>query len=112
MSRSKPGPAPITWPRACRGRCLFRWRCTTPFFREDRPNVLVEIGTPFSALDLTPGRLVQECRAAAERAAEAAQRQDLTGFAPLFRSRLTINKKWEWLQFALRGRLREFDPAN
>ncbi len=46
------------------------------------------------------------------RASQAAAVQDVTGFQPLFPPRLTINKRWEWVKLAARGRLREFSPSN
>src|ERR1700677_1081274 len=65
------------------------------FFREDRPNVLVEVGQPFPAIDNKEGRIEKECNKAFNRATKAAQDQDLTGFATLFPPRLTINKRWQ-----------------
>ena len=82
------------------------------FFREDRPNVLIEIGQPFQAIERTDGRIAQECNDAFARLTEAALAQDLTGFEPLFKPRLTINKRWQWVKLALTGRLREFSPTN
>jgi 1-acyl-sn-glycerol-3-phosphate acyltransferase len=82
------------------------------FFREDRPNCLIEIGEPFSAVDRTEGRIADECNLAFERVSQAAQDQDLTGFEALFKPRLTINKRWQWIKLALTGRLSEFTPTN
>ncbi len=82
------------------------------FFREDRPNVLVEIGQPFPAIENEEGRIERECNAAFVRATQAAQEQDLAGFATLFPPRWTINKRWQWLKLAVTGRLREFTPSN
>ena len=82
------------------------------FFREDRPNVLIEIGEPFPAVENSEGRIGEECNAAFARLTKAAQEQDITGFEPLFAPKLTINKRWQWIKMALTGRLREFNPAN
>lgn len=82
------------------------------FFREDRPNVLIEIGPPFPAGERTDGRIAQECNEAFARATHAAQNQDLAGFTPLFLPRWTINKRWQWVKLALTGRLKEFTPDN
>ncbi len=82
------------------------------FFREDRPNVLIEIGRPFQAIDSTEGRIAQECNAAFARLSESALAHDISGFQRLFSPRWTINKRWEWVKFAVRGRLREFNPTN
>ncbi len=82
------------------------------FFREDRPNVLIEIGRPFAAVDSSESRIEAECKAAWARLAMPAMEQDLSGFKPLFSPRLTINKRWEWIKLAATGRLREFSPIN
>ena len=82
------------------------------FFREDRPNALIEVGLPFPAIELSDGRIAQECNDAFARVTLAAQEQDLTGFTPLFPPRLTINKRWQWIKLALTGRLSEFSPTN
>ena len=82
------------------------------FFREDRPNVLIEIGQPFPAAELTEGRIARACNEAFARASLASENQDLTGFSPLYPPRWTINKRWQWLKLALTGRLREFSPMN
>jgi chlorobactene lauroyltransferase len=82
------------------------------FFREDRPNVLIEVGRPFPAVESGDGRIAQECNQVFARATRAAIEQDLTGFQPLFSPRLTINKRWEWVKLAATGRLREFSPSN
>ncbi len=82
------------------------------FFREDRPNALIEIGKPFPAVDLVEGRIELECNETYARVTRAAQEQDLTGFTPLFPPVMTINKRWQWIKLALTGRLREFSPTN
>jgi chlorobactene lauroyltransferase len=82
------------------------------FFREDRPNVLIEIGEPFPAIDTTEGRIARECNDVFARVTRAAQDQELTGFKPLFEARWTINKRWQWIKLALTGRLAEFTPTN
>ena len=82
------------------------------FFREDRPNVLVEIGTPFPAVESTEAGIAKACVRAMNDVSAAAAAQDLTGFTPLFSPRLTINKRWEWVKLLFTGRLREFSPTN
>jgi len=82
------------------------------FFREDRPNALIEVGEPFPAIENTEGRIARECNEAFARATKAAQDQDLADFSPLFPPRWTINKRWQWIKLALTGRLREFSPTN
>jgi len=82
------------------------------FFRDDRPNVLVEIGQPFPAVECGEGRIEKECNQVCAHVTRAAIEQDLTGFERLFSPRMTINKRWEWIRLAVTGRLREFIPAN
>ena len=82
------------------------------FFREDRPNALIEIGEPFPAVESTEGRIADECNKSCARVTQASLEQDLTGFTPLFPPRLTINKRWQWVKLAVTGRLREFTPTN
>ena len=82
------------------------------FFREDRPNALIEIGEPFPAVESSEGKIADECNRAYARVTQSSLDQDLTGFTPLFPPRLTINKKWQWVKLALTGRLREFSPSN
>ena len=82
------------------------------FFREDRPNALIEIGEPFPAVESSEGKIADECNRAYARVTQSSLDQDLTGFTPLFPPRLTINKKWQWVKLALTGRLREFSPTN
>ena len=68
--------------------------------------------------DMTPEQRAEfreKAAAAMERGAttsKAALAQDLTGFRALFPPRWTINKRWEWVKFALKGRLREFRATN
>jgi len=82
------------------------------FFREDRPNCLIEIGHPFPAIENVEGRIGQEINEAFERISKSAQDQDLAGFSLLFQPRWTINKRWQWVKLAVTGRLREFTPSN
>ena len=82
------------------------------FFREDRPNVLIEVGRPFLAVDSSEVRIARECTEVSKRVNQAAIEQDITGFATLFSPRLTVNKRWEWIKLALTGRLNEFSPIN
>jgi hypothetical protein len=82
------------------------------FFREDRPNALIEIGEPFQAFESFEGRIGEECNKAYARVTQASLDQDLTGFTPLFPPRMTINKRWEWVKLAATGRLSEFTASN
>ena len=82
------------------------------FFREDRPNALVEIGKPFPAIECTEGRIAHECNETFARVNQAAREQDIADFTPLFPARLPLNKRWEWVKLLFKGRLREFTPTN
>ncbi|MEI9998079.1 MAG: lysophospholipid acyltransferase family protein [Verrucomicrobiota bacterium] len=82
------------------------------FFREDRPNALIEVGPPFLAVDSPEGRIAEECNKVYIHVTDASLNQDLTGFTPLFSPRLTINKRWQWVKLAVTGRLSEFTPTN
>jgi 1-acyl-sn-glycerol-3-phosphate acyltransferase len=82
------------------------------FFREDRPNCLIEIGHPFPAIENAEGRIAKEINESFARLTQSAQDQDLAGFSLLFQPRWTINKRWQWVKLAVTGRLREFTPTN
>ncbi len=82
------------------------------FFREDRPNALIEIGQPFPAIECSEGRIAHDCNETFARVNQSAREQDLTDFVPLFPARLPLNKRWEWVKLFFTGRLREFSPTN
>ena len=82
------------------------------FFREDRPNALIEIGEPFPGIECYEGRIAHECNETYARVNQSAREQDMTDFAPLFAPRLPLNKRWEWVRLLFKGRLREFTPTN
>lgn len=82
------------------------------FFREDRPNALIEIGEPFPGIDCYEDRIAHEVNETYAKVQQSAREQDLTGFEPLFRPRLPLNKRWEWVKLFFSGRLREFTPTN
>ncbi len=82
------------------------------FFRDDRPNVLIEIGPPFPGTELVEGRISAECSKAFARVSAAAEEQSLDGFTPLFPPVWPINKRWEWIKRAVTGRLSGFKLEN
>lgn len=82
------------------------------FFRESRPNVLVEIGAPSHVVDRPEGWIADACNEVRVSVSRAVEAQRMDGFEPLFKPRWTINKRWEWVKLALRGRLRDFSPTN
>ena len=67
---------------------------------------------PFHANDCSMAKIGESCQAAYNSASEAARKQDLTGFTKVFSPKLPINKQWQWVKYALSGRLNEFNPAN
>jgi len=82
------------------------------FFRDDKPLMLVDIGQPFPAHDSSDERVGATCNQVAQNLDQVVRTQDLTGFEPFLKPRLSINKKWQWVCLAAKGRLKEFDPAN
>jgi 1-acyl-sn-glycerol-3-phosphate acyltransferase len=82
------------------------------FFREDRPNALIEIGEPFPGIECDEWRIAHDCNETYARVNQSAREQDLTDFTRLFKPRLPLNKRWEWVKLFLAGRLREFEPTN
>ena len=81
------------------------------FFRDDLPVALISVGAPLEGAPAAAACADALARAAAG-LEEAARARDLSGFVPLLRPRLSINKKWEWTVRAATGRLAGFDPAN
>lgn len=82
------------------------------FFREEKPLALIEVGPPLSANTIDDADIQKACQFVARSLDEAVRAQSLRGFASLLTPQLSINKKWQKLSFALRGRLSEFDPEN
>ncbi len=82
------------------------------FFREDRPNALIEIGEPLSCEGLREERIAQDCEAAFARVSLAAAQQNISGFTRLFPPLWPINKRWEWVKRVATGRLSGFNPNN
>lgn len=82
------------------------------FFKEDRPEVWMEILPHFHAKDSSDERIEDSCNEALRRLDLAIANKDLTGFERILEPKLTINKKWEWVQLAVKGKLKEFNPEN
>jgi chlorobactene lauroyltransferase len=82
------------------------------FFREDRPELLIEIGAPFSALESSDERIEREIKACVSALDASARTEDFTGFETVLKPRLTINKQWERVRLFFQGRLAEFQPHN
>lgn len=82
------------------------------FFREDRPEVLIEFGEPISAPDSSDEKIQELCQTLADRLEEVARTRNFLGFSSLLSPKWTINKRWEWVRYAVRGRLHEFNPSN
>ena len=88
---------------------IFRYE----FFREDRPSVLIQVGKqaegPRPFTDQTILELLETEQNSLEK---SIKNQDLKDFKLIVPPRLSLNKRWEWLNLALRGKLREFKPTN
>ena len=82
------------------------------FFREDRPELLIEIGPPFPALESSDERIEREIRACVSALEASMRAENFIGFETVLRPRLTINKQWERVRLFFQGRLSEFDPRN
>jgi 1-acyl-sn-glycerol-3-phosphate acyltransferase len=91
---------------------ILPWAFRYEFLRDDRPVVLLEVGTPLSAEGATTGKLQEACEILCQRLLEVARASDLSEFQCLETPSLTINKRWEYCLCVLRGRLQEFDPRN
>jgi 1-acyl-sn-glycerol-3-phosphate acyltransferase len=82
------------------------------FFREEKPTMLIDVGQPFIAHESSDERVTEAASEIAAKLDHVVRTQKVDGFEPLLKPQLSINKKWEWLCLALKGRLREFDPGN
>ena len=76
------------------------------FFREDRPQVLVDIAPPFSSGDCDDECLRSRLQALADGLEAAAASGDLAGFTRIFHPKPSVNKRWERFR-----RLFRRDPA-
>lgn len=88
--------------------CAFRYE----FFRDDRPVVLIEIGSPLAASEASPEVMTHAVQALQDRLAVVALQRDLTGFTLLQAPQWTINKRWEYVLWLLHGRRTTFNPHN
>lgn len=82
------------------------------FFRQNKPQVLIEVGPPFGAHESSEERIVQACNEAASKLDLAVKEAAFDGFEVIMKARLPINKQWEWWTRALTGRLAGFQPDN
>jgi hypothetical protein len=82
------------------------------FFRDDKPVALAAIGPSFPASEADEPRIIAQQQALSDHLAATTRTRDLSDFTCLQEPRLTINKRWEWLCCALRGRLHTFQPHN
>jgi len=87
------------------------------FLRDEKPHALIEAGAPlrpagsgFTDGDIQHG--LEEVTARLDGAVRAMAIGESEGFEFLERPGWSINKRWEWCQLALTGRLRDFDPEN
>lgn len=85
------------------------------FFREDKPHALIEVDEPFDVSadsPITDATIQEALVGVTSKLNEAVVAQDIADFEELESPKLTINKRWEWCQLALQGRLDEFNPRN
>ncbi len=82
------------------------------FVREDRPEVFIEILPKLSAKESSDERLEQECLEACSRLDSSLASKELSEFKTILKPKMSINKRWEWIQLALKGRLSEFKAEN
>lgn len=82
------------------------------FFKEDRPEVWIEILPHFLSGESSDERIELSCNEALLRLDQAVNTKNREGFEMILNPKLTINKQWEWIQLAVKGRLKEFDPEN
>jgi 1-acyl-sn-glycerol-3-phosphate acyltransferase len=82
------------------------------FFRQNKPQVLIEVGQPIAAHQSSQERIAEACNQVAERLDAAVKEANLEGFQVIMKATLPINKKWEWWTRALTGRLAGFQPEN
>lgn len=88
---------------------IFRYE----FLKEEKPFVLIQIGNPMEKSRTITDEDISHALTREQESLEAALRnQNLVGFIPLIPSRLSLNKRWEWMQLAFKGRLREFKRTN
>jgi 1-acyl-sn-glycerol-3-phosphate acyltransferase len=96
-------------PRATLLPVVFRYE----FFAEEKPFVLIEVGSPHEiespATDDGVAEALQRC---SQRLDEAIRMGRLEDFERLVPPRWSLNKRWEWVRLALRGRLNDFRPDN
>ena len=82
------------------------------FLRQDKPEILIEIGEALPAAEADLSAIESAAQAVADRAARAVETRDLTGYEVAMAPALPINKKWEWFCRACTGRLDGFRPEN
>lgn len=82
------------------------------FFREQRPEILIAIGEPHTAVETSEERIQQTLQDLADGLAAVERSGDFSDFETLMKPGWSINKLWEAARLALRGRWREFKPAN
>ncbi|MDX6766657.1 MAG: lysophospholipid acyltransferase family protein [Candidatus Methylacidiphilales bacterium] len=82
------------------------------FFREQRPEVLIAVGEPHTAAEVSEAWIQQSLQQLADELRESESSGDLSGFEPLMNPGWSVNKVWEAVIHFLRGRWHEFKPVN
>ena len=88
---------------------IFRYE----FLREDRPAILIQIGKQAEGQRPFTDQAIQKLLEVEQESMEKTVRlQKFNEFKSLVPPRLSLNKRWEWMTLAIRGKLREFKPIN
>jgi 1-acyl-sn-glycerol-3-phosphate acyltransferase len=82
------------------------------FFREQKPQVLIRFGKPIPAIEVTTPSLQAVLQDLADTALLDCRNGNLEAYQVLLKPRLSMNKRWEWFLFLLRGKASEFNARN
>lgn len=82
------------------------------FFREQRPEILISIGEPHPAAETSEERIRETLQQLADGLVADQHSGDFSRFESLMKPGWSVNKIWEAFRLLIRGRWREFKPAN
>ncbi len=78
---------------------------------ESRPSVFVQVGAPLEP-SVSADELAVVLNGLFARIGDALEPVELSGFQPLYRSSLSMNKRWDWLRHTLSRKREKFDEHN
>lgn len=78
---------------------------------ESRPTIFVQVGAPMDT-SATADELARSMNALFQHIGEVLDPLDLSGFQPLYQSRLSMNKRWDWLLHKFGRNRGTFDEHN